>query len=147
MRNVFTSRADLDAARATARLQRDRAHARLGRRWAMLKYADIRTALITDAMGAVIRGWSPLRTARAALHSPLARTSLTAVGLALAGAQRTLGKRLLVTGLSVLVGRALGDDARAGDGLISRFSAAVGRSIRAVQQRRAERAREQERES
>jgi hypothetical protein len=141
MHEAFTGLSEFNEARVNARAQRDLAQDRLERRWSVLRDPRTRTELVKEAMGAVFQSWTPVRRVRELLQDPITGKAVTAMGMVLAGAQPTWGRRLLFSGLSVIMGKAMRGHAPSEAGPLGRFGAALGRGLRFMQARRADRQR------
>jgi hypothetical protein len=143
MKTNYTDLAEFHAARSKARSARDQARHQLSARWALITDPGTRGALLKDAVGDMLRSWSPYRRVHDLLNGRVTGSTVAAVGMAVASAQHGMGRRLLFSGLSMALGKVIGDKRPEGEGLLSSVASAVGRGVRFIHERRAAR---QERE-
>lgn len=144
MTKRYTSLVEFRDERTLAREERDRSRDRLAQRWALIQDPHTRGVLLKDAMGDMLRSWSPYRRVHDLFHGRLSGTSVAAVGMAVASAQQGMGRRLLFSGLSMLLGKALGDKPKEGEGLLHSVASAVGRGVRFIHERKAARQERQQ---
>lgn len=129
-------------AKAEAQKQRDVHAAGIGQRWALLKQPQTRGALLRDAVGDLLRSWKPYRHVHDVLNGRISGSTVTAVGMAVASMQRGLGKRLLYSGISMLLGKVIGDKEEKGPGMLSTLATAIGGMLQRMRERKAEREEE-----
>ena len=73
------------------------------------------------------------------LHGRISGSTVAALGMTVASAQRGIGKRLLFSGLSMLLGKVLGDRQPQDEGLLHTVASAVGRGVQFIRERKAQR--------
>ena len=139
MNKHYTSMAEFHAVRAQAREARQQKQQRLAQRWATVTDPHTRGLLLRDALGDVLRSWTPYRRVKELLHGRVSGSTVAAVGMAVASAQQGLGKRLLFSGISMLLGKVIGQPEQSGPGLLSTVATAVGSGVRYMRERRAAR--------
>jgi len=144
MNNRYASLAEFRTLRTQARNERDLLRARLADRWTIIQDPRTRGALLRDAMGDVLRSWKPYRKVQDLLHGRVSGSTVAAVGMAVASAQHGMGRRLLFSGISMLLGKAIGDREQGGPGLLSTVATAVGRGVQFMRERKAARQERQE---
>lgn len=146
MKNKYPSLAAFRSARIAARLQRDHFGNELAARWALVQDPRSRGALLRDAVGDVLLSWKPYRHVHELLHGRVSGSTVAAVGMALASTRSGIFKRVLYSGISMLLGKMIGDAPQAGPGLLSTLATAVGSSLRRIRERKAGREREEEKD-
>ncbi|MBK9176348.1 MAG: hypothetical protein IPM46_08410 [Flavobacteriales bacterium] len=127
------------AAKAEARRTRDVHAGQLAERWALLKDPDTRGVLLRDAMGDMLRNWAPYRRVHELLHGRISGSTVAAVGMAVASTRQGFFKRMLYTGVSVLLGKVIGEKEEKGPGLLSTLATAIGSMRQRMRERKAER--------
>ncbi len=147
MKNKYTDLAEFNAARDKARGTRDQARQQLSARWAVITEPATRGALLKDAMGDMLRSWSPYRRVHDLLSGRVSGSAVAAVGMAVAQAQHGIARRLLFSGLSMALGKVIGDRQQEGEGVLSRAASAVGRGVQFIQERKAARRERHEEEA
>lgn len=134
---------DFHSAKLLARQERD-AHAQnISYRWSLLKQPQTRGALLRDAVGDLLRSWKPYRRVRDVLNGHISGSTVSALGMAVASMQKGLGKRLLYSGISMLLGKLIGDKEEQGPGLLSTVAAAIGSMLQRMRERKAQREEEE----
>ncbi len=144
MKTNYTSLEEFHTARHKAREARDQARQQLSTRWAMITEPATRGALLKDALGDMLRSWSPYRRVHDLLNGRVSGSTVAAVGMAVASAQHGMARRLLFSGLSMALGKVIGDRKPEGDGLLSTVASAVGRGVRFIHERKAARQERQQ---
>lgn len=134
---------DFRAAKLMARQERDRFGERVAGNWRMLQDPATRGALFRDAAGDVLRSWGPYRKVQDLMHGRISGSTVSAIGMTVAGMQRGFGRRLLYSGISLLLGKMLGDgeERLKGPGLLSTLASSIGSVVKGMRKRKA--AREQ----
>lgn len=128
-----------------ARAERDRHADALASRWDRLQDSTTRGILLRDAVGDALRSWKPYRSVHDLLHGRISGDMISSVGLAAAGLNRSWTKRLLYSGLSVLLGKAIGrNGVPEGRGLLTAVAQGVGFFMKHARERRARKKAEQE---
>ena len=144
MKTKYTSLKEFRTARSQMRTTRDQALEQLSSRWAQITEPETRGALLKDALGDMLRSWSPYRRVHDLLNGRVSGSTVAAVGMAVAQAQHGMARRLLFSGLSMALGKVIGEKQGDGEGLMSRVASAVGRGVHFIQQRKAARQQRQE---
>ncbi|MEO8591252.1 MAG: hypothetical protein ABI432_17875 [Flavobacteriales bacterium] len=144
MTNRYKSLEDFRTAKIQVRQERDHHARNISNRWALLREPQTRGALLRDAVGDVLRSWKPYRRVHDVLNGHISGSTVAAVGMAVASMQRGIGKRLLYSGISMLLGKAIGNNDDRGSGLLSTLASAVGGVVRRMRERKAEREEEEE---
>ena len=108
MKNNYKDLAEYVSACSRARSARDQARQQLSIRWAMITAPAMRRALLKNALGDMLRSWSPYRRVQALLNGSITGSTVAAIGVAVASTKQGLGRRLLLSGLSLLAGRLIG---------------------------------------
>jgi len=147
MKTEYASLKEFRAARSQARASRDQALEQLSSRWAQITEPETRGALLKDALGDMLRSWSPYRRVHDLLSGRVSGSAVAAVGMAVAQAQHGIARRLLFSGLSMALGKVIGDKQQEGEGLLSRVASAVGRGVHFIQERKAARRERHEEEA
>ena len=138
----YTSLDEFHKAKTLARQEREHYAANIAERWVLLREPRTRGALLRDAVGDLLRSWKPFRRVHDLLNGHISGSTVSAVGMAVASMQRGLGKRLLYSGISMLLGKLIGDRESKSDGLLSTLATAIGGVVRGMRERKA--AREEE---
>lgn len=136
MKNKYTDLAEFNVARDKARDARDQARQQLSARWSVITEPATRGALLKDAMGDMLRSWSPYRRVHDLLGGRVSGSAVAAVGMAVAQAQHGIARRLLFSGLSMVLGKVIGDRQQEGEGVLGRAASAVGRGVQFIQERK-----------
>jgi len=139
MTKQYNSLAEFHAVRAQAREAREEKKERLAQRWATIKDPHTRGILLRDALGDALRSWTPYKRISELLQGRVSGSTVAAVGMAVASAQSGLGRRLLFSGISMLLGKAIGQPQQNGPGLLSSLATAFGSGVRYMRERRAAR--------
>lgn len=139
MTEPYKSLTEFQAMRAQARATRGFAQQRLAQRWALIKDPHTRGMLLRDALGDALRSWGPYKRVTELLQGRVSGSTVAAVGMAVASAQSGIGRRLLYSGISMLLGKAIGRSQQSGPGLLSTVVTAVGSGVRHMRERRAAR--------
>ncbi len=142
MTTSYKTLADFHGAKARARQERDIHAEGVAQRWALLKDPETRGALLRDAMGDMLRNWAPFRRVQELLHGRISGSTVTAIGMAIASTRHGFFKRILWSGVSVLLGKAIGDEPDTGEGMLSKLATSIGGVVRGMRERKA--AREEE---
>ena len=135
----YTNIAEFHAVRAQAREARQEKQQRLAQRWTIITDPHTRGLLLRDALGDVMRSWAPYKKVKELLHGRVSGSTVAAVGMAVASAQQGLGKRLLFSGISMLLGKVVGEPEKSGPGILSTVATAIGSGVRFMRERRAAR--------
>jgi len=109
-----------------ARRERDRYANAIGERWEMVKDPGTRGILLRDAVSDVVRNWGPYRKVHDLLHGKVSGSAVATVGSAVASMLPGFKKRLVFKGLSVLLGKVIGDDPAKQSGVLSSISTGIG---------------------
>jgi hypothetical protein len=139
MTKRYATLSEFHAARTSARAERDLARVRLSQRWALVQDPRSRGTLLKDAVSDVLVSWAPYRRVKDLLHGRVSGSTVAAVGMAVASAQHGMGKRILFSGLSMLLGRVLGGRQPNDQGLLHTVASAVGRGVHYMRERKAAR--------
>ena len=139
MTKRYTTLSEFRAARSLAFIERDLAKDRLAQRWSLVQDPGSRGALLKDAVGDMLSSWAPYRRVKDLLHGRISGSTVAALGMTVASAQRGIGKRLLFSGLSMLLGKVLGDRQPQDEGLLHTVASAVGRGVQFIRERKAQR--------
>lgn len=135
----YTTLADFRAAKEEARLARDFHAGQLAHRWAILKDPDARGALLLDAVGDMLRTWPPIKRVHELLNGRISGATVTAVGMAFASTRHGFVRKLIYSGLSMLLGKVIGEKEGEGQGILSTLATAIGSMRQRMRERRAER--------
>jgi hypothetical protein len=127
------------AAKAEARRERDLHAGQLAHKWTVLKDPDMRGELLRDAAGDMLRNWAPFKRVHELLHGRISGSTVAAVGMAIASTRTGFVKRMLYSGLSMLLGKVIGEKEEAGPGMLSTLAAAIGTFRTRMRERKAER--------
>ncbi len=139
MTKRYTNLAEFHAVRTRARLERDLSKERLAQRWSLVQDPGSRGALLKDAMSDMLSSWSPYRRVKELLNGGVSGSTVAAVGMAVASAQHGMGKRILFSGLSMLLGKVLGERQPEGEGVLHKVASAIGRGVQFMRERKAAR--------
>ena len=131
------------AAKLSAREERDAYAQKLKESWSVLKEPATRGLLLRDAMGDALRSWKPYRRLQELLGGHLSGSTVSSIGVAFASMQGGLGKRLLYLGISMLLGKLIGDQEEKGPGLLSTLASAIGSMRTRIRERKAQREAEE----
>ncbi|MFZ1686422.1 MAG: hypothetical protein WAU70_03310 [Flavobacteriales bacterium] len=101
---------DFRAAQWQARRERDRYAQSMADRWEHLKDPDTRGILMRDAIGDVLRSWSPIRKVQEMMHGKVSGSTVSTVGSTVASMLPGFKRRMIFTGVSMLLGKVIGDD-------------------------------------
>jgi hypothetical protein len=139
MTTSYTSLEHFRAAKHRSREDRDAHALLLQERWAMLKKPETRGILLRDAMGDALRTWQPYRRMRTLLGGSVSGSTVSSVAMTIASLQGGLGKRMLFSGIGMLLGKVIGDPEGAAPGMLSTLATAIGRMRRRMRERKVQR--------
>lgn len=132
---------DFRAAKRRARQERDMCKEAVEGSLAALQDPDKRGVLLRDAAGDVLRSWGPYRKASELLGGRVSGSTVYTAGMALASMQRGLKKRLIVSGITMLLSKLMGDKKHDVPGTISNVADAIGDLTRGMRARKEARER------
>jgi hypothetical protein len=126
---------ELNATRA----ERDVHGAGIVTRWEQLKDPVVRGMLVKDAVMDVIRSTKPGRRLHDLMSNGLTGTVISTLGLAFANTRSGLGKRLLFSGISLLLGKLMrpADNEEDSGGILSNVATIAGRFFHNLRERKA----------
>lgn len=134
---MYKSLESFHAEKREARAERDRFADSLATRWDHLQEPATRGVLLRDAVGDALRSWKPYRSIHDLLHGHVSGDMVSSIGMAAAGLHRNWTKRLLYSGLSMLLGKAIGrNGVPEGTGLLSSLAQGIGSIMKVVRERR-----------
>lgn len=107
MAKTYPELAAFRRARDMARNDRDSRSASVKQRWDTLQNAHVRGALFRDAIGDMVRSWTPVRRVLDPIGGHVNGMLVSAAGQLFASTRRSWVKRLVYGGLSRLVGTLL----------------------------------------
>ncbi len=139
MTKRYATLSEFHTARTLARDERDLARVRLSQRWELVQDPRSRGALLKDAMSDMLGSWEPYRRVKDLLHGRISGSTVAAMGMAVASAQHGMGKRILFSGISMLLGRVLGGSRPNDQGLLHTVASVVGRGVHYLRERKATR--------
>ncbi|MBK8500110.1 MAG: hypothetical protein IPL52_15130 [Flavobacteriales bacterium] len=143
MTTSYSTLEQFRTAKLQARRSRDHHAASIAQRWGLLKDPRKRGALLRDAVGDVLRNWTPYRRVHDAFNGRISGSTVSAVGMAVASMQSGFGKRLLYSGISLLLGKVIGNKEEKGPGLLTTLATAIGNMRQRMRERRAQRQEEE----
>ena len=127
---------DFRAAKRRARQDRDMHKEALEGSLAALQDPDTRGVLLRDAAGDVLRSWGPYRKASDLLSGRVSGSTVYTAGMALASMQHGLKKRLIFSGITMLLSKLMGDKKRDVPGAISNLTEAIGGFAKGMRERK-----------
>ncbi|MEO8068337.1 MAG: hypothetical protein ABI599_11645 [Flavobacteriales bacterium] len=125
-----------------ARRERDHYAHSISERWEALKDPDTRGILLRDAAGDALRSWGPYSKVHDLLHGKVSGSTVASVGTAVASMLPSFKKRLLFGGLSMLMGKWIGDDPDKKSNTLSSVATGIGTVVQFLRHRRERRAAE-----
>lgn len=134
---------DFRVAKLQARQERDRCGERIAGNWSVLQDPATRGVLFRDAAGDVLRSWGPYRKVQDLMQGRISGSTISAIGMTVASMQRGFGKRLLYSGISMLLGKALDAGGQKGPSLLSTVASGIGSVVKGMRERKAERERKE----
>ena len=135
---MYKSLESFHADKRAARVDRDRYTDSLSTRWARLQDPGTRGVLLRDAVGDVLRNWKPYRSIHDLLHGRVSGDMVSSLGLAAAWLHRSWTKRLLYSGLSLLLGKAMGrNGVPEGPGMLMSVANGIKAVVKHMRERRA----------
>lgn len=146
----YHSLQEFRAATMRARQERDAYANEIAGHWKVLQNPTTRGVLVRDALGDALRSWAPFKRVHDVLNGRISGSTVSAVGMAVASMQRGFFKRMLFSGISLLLGRMIGDRAEGEDepNFLSVLATTIGNLLKEVRERKAEKnAEEGEEES
>ncbi len=130
---------DIDSFRAekrALRVERDQYADALASRWESLQDPVQRGILLRDAVGDVLHSWKPYKRVHDLLHGRISGDMVASIGMTVAGFQRSWTKRLLYSGLSMLLGKVMGRNGiEEGESTLSALAKGVGAIVSKFRQR------------
>jgi len=145
MTTRYTTMQGFRAVKLAARQERDHHAKNIQERWTLLKQPETRGILLRDAMGDVVRSWAPYRKMQELLNGRVSGSTVSTIGMAIASMQGGFVKRMLWSGISMLVGKVIGDkeEEGKGPGLLSTLATAIGSMRNRMRERKAQREQEE----
>jgi|GEM_PF-1453944 len=145
MTTSYKTMQDFRAAKLQARQERDRSGERIADNWSMLQDPETRGVLFRDAAGDALRSWGPYRKVHDLMQGRISGSTVSAIGMTVASMQRGFGKRLLYSGISMLLGKVLsaGTEGQKGPGLLTTLASSIGSVVKGMRERKAERERQE----
>jgi hypothetical protein len=133
------------SAKLQARQERDVHEQSIKERWMLLKEPQTRRILLRDAMGDMLRSWKPYRRMHELLDGRISGSTVSAVGIGIASMQGGFVKRMVWSGISMLLGKVIGDtdENEKGPGLLSTLATAIGSMRNRMRERKAQREEEE----
>lgn len=110
---------DFRTAQWLARNERDRYAESIADRWEHLKDRETRGILMRDALGDVVRGWTPYRKVHDLLHGKVSGSTVSSIGTTVASMLPGFKRRLIFSGISMLLGKVIGDTPGKHSGILS----------------------------
>lgn len=142
---MYKSLESFHSAKRAARIERDRHADALTKRWDHLQDPAARGILLRDAVGDALKSWKPYRSIHDLLHGRVSGEMVSSLGLAAAGLHGSWTKRLLYSGLSMLLGKAIGrNGVPEGSSLLTSLAHGIGSFVKQARERRARRKNEEE---
>lgn len=126
-------------AKNTLRDKRDRHAENIALRWELLKDGDVRSTLLKNTAIDVVRGSTTGRHIHDLLNGRFAGPLVSGLGMAFATTRGGFGKRMLYSGISLALGKLVGqqnDDPR---GILTKIAEGIGSIVRSIRERKAER--------
>lgn len=125
------------------RAERDVYGDALATRWERLQDPEQRGVLLRDAIGDALSSWKPYKRVTDLLHGRVSGDMISSIGLTLAGFQRSWTKRLLYSGLSMVLGKAIGSNGTdEGTSPLSALAKGIGAIVSKFRERKQRRAHE-----
>ncbi|MBK9196366.1 MAG: hypothetical protein IPO17_15580 [Flavobacteriales bacterium] len=109
-----------------ARSERDRYAESIADRWDKLKDRETRGILMRDALGDVVRGWTPYRKVHDLLYGKVSGSTVSSIGTAVASMVPGFKRRLILSGISMLLGKVIGDVPGKPSGILSSVASGIG---------------------
>ncbi|MBK6774870.1 MAG: hypothetical protein IPG74_03120 [Flavobacteriales bacterium] len=109
-----------------ARNERDRYAESIAERWDHLKDRETRGMLLRDALGDVLRRWAPYRKVHELLHGKVSGSTVSSIGTAVASMVPGFKRRLILSGISMLLGKVIGDVPGKPSGILSSVASGIG---------------------
>ncbi len=125
------------AAKQLARAERDVHGNSLATRWEQLKDPEVRGMLVKNTALDVVRSTTPGRHIHDLMQGRVSGALVSGIGMAIASTQRGLGKRLLFSGVSLLLAKLMPDNGE--KGILSDLATGIGGMVRRFRERRADR--------
>lgn len=147
MTTSYKTLAEFHTAKIQARHERDIHANGVAHRWSLLKEPETRGALLRDAMGDMLRNWGPYRRIHELLHGRISGSTVTAVGMAIASTRQGFLKRMIYSGVSMLLGKVIGDEPDTGESVLGKLATTIGGVVRGMRERKAAREEEEEAEA
>lgn len=131
-----------------AREDRDALGKEISHHWSYLQDPATRGMLFRDAAGDALRSWAPYRRVHDLLNGHISGSTVSAIGMTFASMQRGFMKRMLYSGISLLLGKVIGDEPeREGEpSLLATLATTIGGVVRGMRERKAARDEEPEAE-
>ena len=137
MSNKYTDLAEFRKAKTRARQEREHYAANIAERWVLLKEPRTRGALLRDALGDLLHSWKPYRRVHELLNGRVSGSTVSTIGMAIASLQGGFVKRMLWSGVSMLLGKLIGEKEEQGPGFLSTLATAIGGMVQRVRERKA----------
>ena len=122
------------------RRERDRYADSIAQRWEILKDPDTRGILLRDAVGDLVRNWGPYKKVHDMFHGRVSGSAVSSIGSAVSSMLPGFKKRMIFGGLSMLLGKVIGDEPGKHNGLLSSISLGLGSMAKFLRDRKEKRA-------
>lgn len=124
-------------AKRKVRDERDRHEQSIALRWSQLKDSEVRNTLFKNAAIDVVRGSAAGRQIHDLLNGKFSGPLISGLGMAFASTRGGFGKRMLFSGISLALGKILGDQDSDPRGLLTRLAEGIGSIVRGIRERKA----------
>ncbi len=148
MTTRYQSLQEFRGATMQAKQERDAFAKEISGHWSVLQNPATRGLLMRDALGDALRSWAPFKRVHDVFNGHISGSTVSAVGMAVASMQRGFFKRILFSGISMLLGKMIGDKPESGDepNFLSTLATSIGNLLKQVRERRSEKNEEEDEE-
>ena len=139
MTTKYQSLQEFRVATMRAKQERDAFANEISGHWSVLQNPATRGVLVRDALGDALRTWAPFKRVHDVLNGHISGSTVSAVGMAVASMQRGFFKRLLFSGISMLLGKMIGDQPGSEEepNFLSSLATTVGNLLKDMRERKA----------
>lgn len=127
------------AAKLAVREERDRHAENIALRWALLKDHEVRSTLLKNTAVDVVRGTAMGRSIHNLLNGRFSGPLISGLGMVFASTRAGFGKRMLFSGISLLLGKLVAGKQDDAPGILTRLAEGIGSVVRSVRERQASR--------
>jgi len=124
-------------AKNALRDERDRHAESIALRWALLKDSEVRGALLKNTAVDVVRGTAAGRQIHELLNGRFSGPLISGLGMAFASTRGGFAKRMLFSGISLALGKLVGEKSDDPRGILTKLAEGIGSVVRSYREQKA----------